>query len=153
MAHKVCLTLLLALSAHFAMAQSIEPQPSRLRFSFEQLPLPHLNDEVMGLGGAFFDVLNNEHGGYWGVGGYGAATGDRGGMFTVGLTAGWHHQYQQLHSEVGLFVGAGGGASAFVGHGFFNAVKIMSVHDGVERFVNKGRFTTARYASNPYHFS
>ena len=47
---------------------------------------------------------------FLGVGGYGAVTGSRGGLFVGGLTAGWRKEvYEDWNLELGIFGGGGGG--------------------------------------------
>src|SRR5690606_8167438 len=40
----------------------------------------------------------------------------------------------------------------FIGHGFFYPVEIIGVQDGVEGFVDEGRFSAARNPGHPDHF-
>ena len=55
---------------------------------------------------------------YGGVGAYGAVTGTQGGLFTLGIAGGVHHELvSNWWGDVGLFVGGGGGKSSLVGGG------------------------------------
>ena len=55
---------------------------------------------------------------YLGIGGYGALVGDYGGFFTAGITPGFRFTFLKDYSlDLGLFLGGGGGASAFPGDG------------------------------------
>src|SRR3990167_5975357 len=55
---------------------------------------------------------------YAGIGGYGAIRGTQGGLFTVGIGGGVHHELiSHWWGDVGLFVGGGGGRASLVGGG------------------------------------
>jgi hypothetical protein len=85
------------------------------RTTYETLSLPE--DENMGFLGINY-LLANEMGFYYGVGVYGAITGERGGFFTGGLELGY--QQTLIHNlvfDVGIFGGGGGGGSAPQGGG------------------------------------
>lgn len=101
-----------------AAAQDVrlESHPTRWRltgafFSVESGG-PRDGDEV-GLVGIHYDVLQpfeSLPGLFLGLGGYGAASGDRGGLFFGGLTAGWMHPLSPNWTlEAALFAGGGGG--------------------------------------------
>jgi len=63
---------------------------SRARISFENIPVSASED--MGTLGVHYDIKPFSGSDvYFGVGGYGALTGDRGGFFTGGVTLGHHY--------------------------------------------------------------
>ena len=94
---------------------------SRARISFENIPVSASED--MGTLGVHYDIKPFSGSDvYFGVGGYGALTGDRGGFFTGGVTLGHHYFLDDsvvdgLAIDAGLFAGGGGGAGAFPGGG------------------------------------
>lgn len=97
---------------------------TRWRISFDSFKVS--DSESMGAMGVHydlrpFDAIPNI---YFGIGGYGALIGDRGGFFTGGITIGWQQDIVKLPLlgnnsllEIGIFAGAGGGHSAFPGGG------------------------------------
>lgn len=102
----------LATVVHAAETEAlIEPVPTTLRFTTENISLP--GDEKMGmLGGTMlFDVSRHAR---LGVGSYGAVRGERGGFITLGV-AGEVHQplWDAWSARAGLFVGAGGGRGGY----------------------------------------
>lgn len=105
--------LALALSA---WAQDpLEVLPGHVRLSFDEVVLPQ--NERMGLlgGNVLFEPVART---YFGLGVYGAITGDRGGFFTGGFETGLRMPLTtMLHLDVGTFVGGGGGGSAPQGGG------------------------------------
>ncbi|OOZ39235.1 hypothetical protein BOW53_12290 [Solemya pervernicosa gill symbiont] len=77
--------------------------------TLEELELPE--SEQMGLAGISY-LFRPEPWFYVGGSAYGAATGERGGFFTGGLTAGLQSDPERLISlDGGLFVGGGGGSA------------------------------------------
>jgi len=55
---------------------------------------------------------------YGGIGGYGSVVGTQGGLFTVGVGGGLHHELiSHWWGDAGLFVGGGGGRASLVGGG------------------------------------
>ena len=94
---------------------SLTTNPARLRLTAERVKLP--GDERMGLVGTSYLV---EFAPGWSVGpaAYGAITGERGGLFTLGGEISHTHRLGgSLGVEVGLYAGGGGGGSAPVGSG------------------------------------
>ena len=90
--------------------------PLRTTFRAETLRLP--GDEPLGLVG--LSSTANFGSFYLGPGLYGAARGDRGGLFTFGLEGGVRGRPWEsvpLELDAGLFVGGGGGAAAPQGGG------------------------------------
>lgn len=89
--------------------------PTFFRFSFDDLSMP--GTERMGLLGLnyFADITPYIYGG---IGAYGAVTGTQGGLFTLGVAGGVHHEfYPHWWGDAGLFAGGGGGRSSLVGGG------------------------------------
>jgi hypothetical protein len=88
-----------------------------LQLSYE--PIAVTNQETMGMMGVHINLdIHKLSMVYLGVGGYGALTGDRGGFFTAGITPGLRIPFTRyLEADIGLFLGGGGGASAFPGDG------------------------------------
>jgi len=119
----------LALQVSPAQAQntlSVDPDPgagsvplraldARVRIGEELVRLPA--GEHMGLVG--LTELLNVGGEWWvGPGVYGAATGQRGGLFVPGVEGAWSHPFNDwMAVDAGLFAGGGGGAAAAVGGG------------------------------------
>ena len=88
---------------------------ARLRLGAESVALP--DGERMGLVGASH-LLDLQPGLCAGPAVYGAATGERGGLFVVGAEAAWCLRTDgPLRLQAGLFVGGGGGGAAPVGGG------------------------------------
>ena len=87
------------------------------RFSYDNnIKMPN-NIHSMGLLGVnyFADITPTIYGG---LGGYGAIRGTQGGLFTVGVGGGVHHELiPHWWGDVGLFVGGGGGRASLVGGG------------------------------------
>jgi hypothetical protein len=90
-------------------------RPAQVRIGFEKITLPR--DEAMGLVGTTYLV---DLGRGWSAGPavYGALTGQRGGMFTVGAELSWRHRLAgALDLDLGYYAGGGGGGAAPVGGG------------------------------------
>ncbi|HJW32712.1 MAG TPA: hypothetical protein VJ505_05020 [Holophagaceae bacterium] len=100
-------------------AQSPTPRqlPVEARLSWQTLDMPKAG-ERMGLMG--LELLREQrHGFAWGLGGYGALTGIRGGFITMGLAAAWRPALtERLHLDLGAFCGGGGAGRAAVGGGW-----------------------------------
>lgn len=94
---------------------ALRTSAAQFRVTAERVKLP--GDETMGLVGTSYLV---EFAPGWSVGpaAYGAITGERGGLFTVGAELGAYRRLSgPLGVDVGLYVGGGGGGSAPVGSG------------------------------------
>ena len=95
--------------------QAARPLPSQWRLGVESIRLP--GAERVGLvGGSYLVGLGQ---GWWlGPGVYGAASGQRGGLFVLGGEALWRTAGPAgSRLEAGLYLGGGGGAAAPVGGG------------------------------------
>ncbi len=89
--------------------------PAQMRLNAEQLRLPE--DEDMGLVGTSY-LLELAPGVWAGPAAYGAISGRRGGLFTVGGELAWQQQLAgRLWLELGVYAGGGGGGAAPVGGG------------------------------------
>lgn len=89
--------------------------PARMRLNLERTELP--GGEGMGLVGTTY-LLEVLPGVWAGPAAYGAITGQRGGMFTVGGEIGWQRPLAgPLAIELGFYAGGGGGGAAPVGGG------------------------------------
>lgn len=95
--------------------EAIGSTPARLRLNLERTKLP--GDEAMGLVGTTY-LLELAPGFWAGPAAYGAITGQRGGMFTVGAEASWQRPITGPWAvELGFYAGGGGGGNAPVGGG------------------------------------
>lgn len=98
-----------------AHEDGLDARAARLRLGYEKVSLP--GREKMGLLGATYLVETLPQLSL-GASVYGAISGDRGGLFTLGVEAAWEQPlWRALSLEAGLYVGGGGGASAPVGGG------------------------------------
>jgi hypothetical protein len=89
--------------------------PAFARIGYETIKLP--GSELMGLVGTTY-LVEVQHGLCVGPAVYGAASGQRGGFFTVGAEAALCTQLVgPLSLQAGLYVGGGGGGAAPVGGG------------------------------------
>jgi hypothetical protein len=120
---RTCLAGLGMASSGLAWAQQSEPVateplvvlPAQVRLGIEKLKLP--GDESMGLVGTSY-LVNIGRGLSVGPAAYGAISGRRGGLFTLGAEAAWRQNLSgPLALDVGLYVGGGGGGAAPVGGG------------------------------------
>lgn len=92
------------------MARIAESRPAALESNWTPLRLP-TGERIALLGGSYLMAIDEE----WGFGPsvYGAAKGNYGGVFTVGLTAQRRWRLgQNTHLAAGLYAGAGGGLSS-----------------------------------------
>ncbi|WP_428504619.1 hypothetical protein [Roseateles sp.] len=92
------------------MARIAESRPAALESNWTPLRLP-TGERIALLGGSYLMAIDEE----WGFGPsvYGAAKGNYGGVFTVGLTAQRRWRLgQSTHLAAGLYAGAGGGLSS-----------------------------------------
>ncbi len=109
--------LLLAFSLPFSLliGDTINVEKASVRVSFENIKLSDTED--MGLMGVNYLLEPNDNF-YYGLGAYGAVSGERGGFFVGGFSAGLKYEiYKSVYLDGGLFVGGGGGASAGQGGG------------------------------------
>ena len=89
--------------------------PAQVRIGLETLKLP--GDEDMGLVGTTY-LIGVGSGFQVGPAAYGAASGRRGGLFTVGVEGAWQHRLAgPLTLAAGYYAGGGGGGGAPVGGG------------------------------------
>lgn len=115
-----CLACLAALAAagHAAAQDAGDPLqslPAQVRVGIERTTLP--GDEHMGLVGTSY-MVDVWKGVRFGPSVYGAVSGKRGGLFTVGAELGWQGRVAgPLTLDVGFYAGGGGGGSAPVGGG------------------------------------
>lgn len=111
------LPCLLAASALAAQSPESRPLPLAFQASWQTLRMP-TPGERMGLVGVEF-LRSHPHGLSWGLGGYGALTGIRGGFITVGLAGAWRPALsERLSLDLGAFCGGGGAGRADVGGGW-----------------------------------
>jgi len=104
------LILISILSSLLLSESSIHLRQASIQTSYENVTLA--NGENMGLIGVNYLIHPNQHF-YYGLGTYGAATGNRGGFFTGGFTTGVKLELvKDLYVDSGVFLGGGGGASA-----------------------------------------
>jgi len=92
------------------MARIAESRPAAIESNWTPLRLP-TGERIALLGGSYLMAINEE----WGFGPsvYGAAKGNYGGLFTVGLTAQRRWRLgSHTHLAAGLYAGAGGGLSS-----------------------------------------
>lgn len=98
--------------------QSADPlvtAPAQIRLGIEKVKLP--GDEKMGLVGTSY-LIGIGHGFSAGPAVYGAVSGKRGGLFTVGGELAWQRPIAgPLTIDAGLYAGGGGGGAAPVGGG------------------------------------
>lgn len=120
---KAMLAVIAMLAASASLAQSsdtagsgaLTASPAQVRVDFVRIRMP--GDEHMGLVGTSYLI---DIGGGFAIGpaGYGAVTGQRGGLLVGGAEAAWHHRLSgPLELEVGMYAGGGGGGAAPVGGG------------------------------------
>ena len=115
---KVSISILLCFTVSIiAVEQDIAIKKHAMQLSFETIPVTSVED--MGMVGVHVRLDQEKWSRvYLGVGGYGALIGDRGGFFTAGITPGIQIPlYKQVKANIGVFLGGGGGASAFPGDG------------------------------------
>lgn len=111
---KIVIYILLLSSLLFAK-DGLHIKNVSLQTSYENVTLAH--GESMGLIGLNY-LLHPKKYFYYGLGTYGAVTGNRGGFFTGGVTTGIKYEIaKDLYINSGLFLGGGGGASAGQGGG------------------------------------
>lgn len=116
----------------------MQSRRAELRLGFETLKLP--NEESMGLVGTSY-LVEIGRGFMFGPAAYGAITGQRGGLFTVGAELAWRSRIAgPLEFEAGYYVGGGGGGAAPVGGG-------LMLRPHADLLWNFGRFKAGVSAS------
>jgi len=130
-------------------------QKAKYRFTYDRMTLP--DDEHMGLLGGNY-LLSVNGGGYFGLGVYGAVSGERGGFFTGGLAFGWNKKIVgPLGIDAGVFLGGGGGGGAPQGGGFMfrpHLDVLFSLGENSFGFgVSRVEFPNGRITSNQYSLS
>ncbi len=116
---------LLLASTLAAQTPALQRLPMEARLSWQTLAMP-TPGERMGLMGLEF-LREQDHGFAWGLGGYGALTGERGGFITVGVSGAWRPALtEHLRLDLGAHCGGGGAGRAAVGGGW-----IMEAHAGL----------------------
>ncbi|MEO5735708.1 MAG: hypothetical protein ABIN96_14930 [Rubrivivax sp.] len=151
--------LIVALGAALAFAAPAQAQlkvqptevPMSLRLGFETIDLPH--GERMGLVGG--TLLLQAAPGWWvGPAAYGAASGERGGLFVGGVELQRRFVFGRTQLAAGLFAGGGGGAAAPVGGGLMlrPALTLMQDFGGWQAglSVSKLRFPSGDIDSNQF---
>lgn len=123
--HKIsCATLaLLCMTANHAAPQPavndhliLHKSSDFIRFNYDNLSMPNGISNMGFLGMNYFaDITPSLYGG---IGAYGSVTGTQGGLFTLGVAGGYHHQFlPNWWGDLNMFVGGGGGKSSMVGGG------------------------------------
>ena len=98
---------------HKVMLQS---QTGFFRFSYDNIKMPQHIQRMGLLGINYYSDFTPDI--YGGIGAYGAVTGTQGGLFTLGVGAGVHHQFaERWWGDIGMYVGGGGGRASLVGGG------------------------------------
>jgi hypothetical protein len=96
-------------------ADTLVSVPAQVKIGIENVSLP--GDENMGLVGTTY-LVDLGHGLSVGGAAYGAISGRRGGLFTVGAAAAWQRRIAgPLTLDLGFYAGGGGGGAAPVGGG------------------------------------
>ena len=118
----------------------LDNHPTRWRFEGAYFEVENGNargDDGVGLLGVHFDVLEpftSVPELYLGLGGFAAATGERGGLFIGGITTGWLQPLNTTWAvDAGLFVGGGGGGDGPISEGF-----VARPHLALERSLGFG---------------
>ncbi len=105
----------LAAHAQAVVDDPLSAAPAQVRLGIENTRLP--GGEHMGLVGTTY-LIGVGHGLAVGPAAYGAISGRRGGLFTVGAEAAWQHSlHGPLMLQAGFYAGGGGGGAAPVGGG------------------------------------
>lgn len=108
-------------------AEDVSIHKNMFRTTYETVTLPQ--NEAMGLIGLdyLFDTQKNI---YYGLGGYGALTGECGGFFTLGIEAGYQYNVtDSIALDAGLFVGGGGGGRGVSGDGLMLRPHVGALYD------------------------
>lgn len=100
-----------------APEQHLYPHTGNFRLNYDPfIKMPHHLQNISLVGIHYLADINPSF--YGGIGGYGTVTGTQGGLFTVGMTGGLHHEIlPRLWGDIAFFVGGGGGRSSFTGGG------------------------------------
>lgn len=130
-------------------ADALSSTPAEVRLGFERVKLP--GGERMGMLGTSY-LLEFAPGFLFGPAAYGAITGERGGLFTLGVEGAWRHRLVgPLGVEIGYYAGGGGGGSAPVGSGLMLRPHVdLLWQAGPHRFgvsLSEVRFTDGRIDS------
>jgi len=130
-------------------------QKAKYRFTFDHTTLP--GEEKMGLLGGNY-LFSVDNGGYFGLGVYGAVSGERGGFFTGGLAFGWNKKIiGPLAIDAGVFLGGGGGGAAPQGGGFMlrpHLTALFSLGENALGFgVSRVEFPNGDISSHQYSLS
>ncbi len=96
-----------------------DPTPMRFRIGYEQTTIDPSEDlGLLGMHLDFLEPLEDWPGIYFGLGGFTALDGNRGGFLAGGLEGGLNYQYNdRLSIDAGVLVGVGGGHSVPNGNG------------------------------------
>jgi hypothetical protein len=98
-----------------ATTDALVVTPAQVKLGLERVKLP--GGEHVGLVGMSY-LVGVGHGFSLGPAGYGAISGQRGGLFTIGGEAAWQRRLVgPLTLDVGFYAGGGGGGAAPVGSG------------------------------------
>jgi hypothetical protein len=90
-------------------------RPAEVRISAERLKLP--GDEALGLVGTSY-LVDVGQGLSFGPAIFGAASGERGGLFTIGAELAWRQRlFGPIRAEAGIYLGGGGGGAVPVRDG------------------------------------
>lgn len=96
---------------------NVSTVPVEWRFNFELVNMPDNAERKMGLLGVNY-LFDFTRWWYAGVAGYGAVTGERGGLFTLGLETGVQIEFfPDMFIDAGVYAGGGGGRTSLVGGG------------------------------------
>lgn len=119
-------------------AQGVDHRAATIRLGYERIELP--GNEGLGLVGTTY-LMDIGSGFALGPAAYGAITGQRGGLFTLGAELAWRTRIAgPLELEAGYYVGGGGGGNAPVGGG-------LMVRPHADLLWNFGRYKAGLSAS------
>lgn len=116
------LSYLLLISPAVVGAKSINMNevanlPAAWRLNFELVDMPDHGERKMGFLGINY-LIDLQNWLYAGVAGYGAVTGERGGLFTLGVETGMKLAiFPDIFVDGGIYAGGGGGKTSLVGGG------------------------------------
>lgn len=139
-----------ALACGAAAAQepsTIEAHPAEARITLERLKLP--GNETLGLAGTSY-LVDVGRGFAFGPAAFGAISGDRGGLFTIGAELAYRQSlYGPLRAEAGLYVGGGGGGALPVRDGLMLRPHIDLLYD-LGPFNVGVSWSRVRFVGTPY---